>query len=66
LDKGRNVVLVFLASGHRLAHIAQNRLEVTILLRANLLQDVGEEVLDFFGLGVSGDNEEVFTDRELD
>lgn len=67
-NKLGNIVLVFLASLalRDVAHLGDEVLECAELMRADLLEDVGHHVLKLLGLWVSGDDEQVLSDGELD
>lgn len=67
MHKWGDIVLVVVAFGFvkSLGHVADKVLESLVLLGADLLDDVGEHILELLGLARAGHNEKVLADGVL-
>ena len=63
---GHIVFVVVAGLASRLAHVTDEGLKGLVLLGTNLLDDVGEHILEFLGFARAGHDEKVLADRELD
>ena len=67
LDEWGHVVLVIVSLGAaHLRELTHHSLQLGHLLGTNLLHDFGHTLLKGLGLGLTSDDQKVFTHRELD
>ena len=64
-DKLWHIIIIIFHRGCSALRVSKSLLQERVLLRSNLLKDIWHHVLKVFGLRGSGNNQEVFFNREL-